>query len=127
MSETQHQATNVKRAVGDPARPGRYEMLVTWDDGRESHYAWGYLRALCPCANCRHQVIARVQANPADVNDTAQTQVHSLQHVGHYALGVAWNDGHQSIFPWDYLHSMDPGAATLEERVETLKQDKRLL
>ena len=115
-----------KRAVADPDRPGRFLVEVTWADGRTGRYPWGYLRAICPCANCRHEVRSRIQADPANTTDSDANRAASLQNIGHYALGIAWADGHQSILPWDYLRETDPDEHPLEERLAYLSKDRRL-
>ena len=126
MNDSRYQAVRVKRAVTDPARPGRYRMEVDWADGAHSDYPWGYLRAICPCANCRLQVIARVSSDPADATDGDVTQVATIQNIGHYALGVVFKDAHSAILPWDYVRELDP-ARSLDDRLAFLRLDKRLL
>jgi DUF971 family protein len=126
MNEDCYQAVSVKRSVPDAERPGRFQLVVAWRDGRLSHYPWGYLRAICPCAACRGQVIQRVRTDAANATDCEATRVAQLQHVGHYALGTIWEDAHQAIFPWDYLRAADP-AEPLEARIEYFKNDRRLL
>ncbi|MBL8694654.1 MAG: DUF971 domain-containing protein [Planctomycetes bacterium] len=119
--------TTAKRSAPDPARPGRFLLSVTWQDQRVSAFPWGYLKALCPCAICRGMVISEVESGTAaDAPDEPARQITGLQHVGHYALGVSWADGHQSIFPWDYLRSTDPTERSIAEIVATLREDPRL-
>ncbi|HKE01600.1 MAG TPA: DUF971 domain-containing protein [Planctomycetota bacterium] len=100
---------SAKRAAPDARRPGRFALETRWSDARICIYPWGYLRDLCPCAQCRPELVARVQEGKgADAPDGPARQVVQLQHVGNYALGVRWADGHESILPWDYLRSLDP-------------------
>ncbi|MFN0205443.1 MAG: DUF971 domain-containing protein [Planctomycetota bacterium] len=127
MNEDRYQATSVKRAAPDASRPDRFCMEVVWRDQRRSLYPWGYLRAICPCANCRLQVISRVQTDAANATDCEATRIAQLQHIGHYALGIVWQDAHQMILPWDYLRALDPDESTVGARVAYLKTDKRLL
>jgi DUF971 family protein len=124
MNDPRQQAVRVKRAVSDPERPGRFRMEVSWADGSESTYPWSYLRALCPCATCRASVVTRVSGG-GEAADGPETHVKALSNVGHYALGVAFEDGHSAILPWDYVRELDP-ARPLEERLAFLRLDKRL-
>lgn len=33
---------------------GNYALLIRWSDGHATGiYTWGYLRAMCPCAECQ--------------------------------------------------------------------------
>lgn len=127
MDNNRHEATGAKRAATDPARTGRFALEVTWRDGRVSRYPWGYVRAICPCANCRTGIHERVRSDAAGAPDAPATRIVNLQHVGHYALGISFEDAHQAILPWDYLREMDPDEKTLDARLEYLKTDKRLL
>lgn len=126
MNERRHQALGAKRAVSDPERAGRYRLEIAWADGHTGRYPWGYLRALCPCAQCRGEVSARLAAAPADAADAPVNRAASLQNVGHYALGVVWEDGHQSILPWDFLRELDPQEKSLEERLAFVRADRRM-
>ncbi len=120
-------ALSARRAAEDPARTGRFALEVAWADGRTGRYPWGYLRAICACAHCRGTVLQRVESGTAaDDPDGPERQVAALQHIGHYALGVAWKDGHQSILPWDYLRTCDPDERPLADLVTELRKDTRL-
>lgn len=38
---------------------GAYAITIEWEDGHHfGIYNWNYLRALCPCSECRSQIIA---------------------------------------------------------------------
>ena len=38
----------------DVAAVGTYGITITWEDGHDfGIYTWKYLRALCPCSECR--------------------------------------------------------------------------
>src|SRR5262245_43520557 len=111
-----------KRAAPDPSRPGRFALEVRWSDGKVSRFPWGYLRDLCPCAQCRPELVEKVQKDAgADAADAPPRQVAQLQHVGNYALGVRWVDGHESILPWDYLRRLDP-ELPVDARVATVRE-----
>ena len=113
---------SAKRAAPDPRRAGRFGLEIRWSDGRASFFPWGYLRDLCPCAQCRPELVDKVaRGDGADAKDAPARQVAQLQHVGHYALGVRWNDGHESILPWDWLARLDP-ESPLEERLAAARE-----
>jgi DUF971 family protein len=121
------QPLSAKRAAPDPQRAGRFALETAWGDGRVGRYPWGYLRAICPCAQCRTSILQRVEGGAdADLPDAPERQVEQLQHVGHYALGVRWKDGHESILPWDYLRRLDPEERSIAERLEYLRTDRRM-
>lgn len=125
MNDPEAAPLRVKRAGDDPAHPGRFRVCVTWSDGSESRYPWAYLRAICPCAECRGQISTRVEANLDPGPDAPATRVASLSNVGRYALGLAFEDGHQAILPWETLRALDP-ARPLDARLEYLRSDPRL-
>ena len=83
-------------------------LTITWSDGRDCHYSFAGLRAVCPCVLCQggHANMGR----PADklLLQRAQDDALNLEAitpVGAYAVQLRWNDGHDSgIYSWDYLH-----------------------
>lgn len=90
------------------------EIRITWSDGHQGIYPFIHLRKSCPCAECReirHQNQAkkggglRILSGPVP---TAQNlALVDLFPVGSYALGMHWNDGHQTgIYPFDFLRSL---------------------
>ena len=89
-------------------------MMVTWSDGADSRYSRGYLRAICPCAECRgthggppkaFNVLSSSQVRGA----ARQTVIEAVDPAGHYALVFTWGDGHKDgIYSWPYLRAMDP-------------------
>lgn len=108
MDPDQTQASGVRRSVADPQRPGRYLLEVTWRDGHVGRYPWAYVRAICPCANCRPTTSANLQNKQYETAaDEPSVRIVNLQHVGHYALGITFEDAHQSIVPWEYLREKE--------------------
>ena len=92
---------------------------IVWDDGHRSSYQIGQLRALCPCATCReakgekpHQTIQSPQTEKPrrglPMFKAEKFQIANMHYVGNYALGVSWEDKHQSIFPWKMLNDECP-------------------
>jgi DUF971 family protein len=77
-------------------------LLVRWDDGRESKFPPRWLRANCPCAGCVEEWSGRRTVGEAQVKDGVRAQ--SMNEVGRYAMQIQWSDGHSTgIYSWDYL------------------------
>ena len=36
-------------------KDGPDRLIIEWNDGHRSVYAWSHLRANCPCAGCRDE------------------------------------------------------------------------
>ena len=78
-------------------------LLITWADGRESHFSLRILRKNCPCAGCQGHsgTIKLVEATDA------QQELEDITTVGGYALALKWFDGHDSgIYSYKYLRSI---------------------
>lgn len=89
------------RTVGDR------ELLITWDDGHRSLFAYRYLRLNCPCAACRDEWSGRrlitLDKIAADVRPLEWEQ------VGNYALRFKWSDSHETgIYSFDFLREVCP-------------------
>lgn len=112
--ETMPQAVNVNRGAGT--------MEIVWEGGRAASFNLMKLRRICPCATCAESrgenphpglLEARTPDAPAPkkslglpiLGDVNKFQIQGMNHVGNYALGVTWQDGHQSIFSWTFLAS----------------------
>jgi DUF971 family protein len=77
-------------------------LLVHWDDGRESKFPPRWLRARCPCAECVEEWSGKRVVGEAQVKGDVKPQ--GMNEVGRYAMQVQWSDGHSTgIYSWDYL------------------------
>ena len=56
------------------------------------------LRAACRCARCQDEWTGERQISVADIPESIAPV--GMSPVGNYALGINWNDGHSSIFPY---------------------------
>ncbi len=100
MSSTRIRPTNI---VLDRTRS---ELRISWSDGHESAYPFDYLRAHCPCAECK---ALREDPDPLRILPAFDTHVTSVELVGNYALQVIWGDGHRyGIYSWDMLRELCP-------------------
>lgn len=90
-------------------------LIISWSDGRTCRYPVTPLRVACPCAECRggHEFMGR-EYDPRDLltlKADREYHIERLALVGHYALQVVWDDGHDSgIYTWDYLYRLCPGS-----------------
>jgi len=77
-------------------------LLVRWNDGKESNFPPRWLRARCPCAECVEEWSGKRVVGDEQVKaDVKQQEMHE---VGRYAMQVEWSDGHSTgIYSWDYL------------------------
>ncbi len=90
---------------------------ITWADGHESRYLFGWLRDACPCATCEEERggSGRKPGEPAKANPAAlpmfkpATRPTKANPIGKYAIQFDWNDGHTSgIYSWQYLRDVCP-------------------
>jgi len=67
-------------------------LEVDWDDGSNTIYSHELLRVQCPCADCRGHTPeqAKVITGKEDVSVTG------IELVGHYAVRIAFDDGHNT-------------------------------
>ena len=77
-------------------------LLVRWDDGRESKFPSRWLRARCPCAECVEEWSGRRMVGEEQVK--ADVKPGGMNEIGRYAVQVEWSDGHSTgIYSWEYL------------------------
>ncbi|HUK91766.1 MAG TPA: DUF971 domain-containing protein [Blastocatellia bacterium] len=94
-------AVNVSRA--------ERALSLTWSPTHVSRFGLDDLRSMCDCAQCRadrEKAEAERKQSPRSLpilGAARRADITSINHVGRYALGVGWEDGHQSIFTYEYL------------------------
>jgi DUF971 family protein len=81
---------------------------ITWSDGQKTRIGLNDLRSMCDCALCRDEREKRENQAAAPrmlrvLGSAIRAEIASVSHVGRYALGVAWKDGHQSIYTYECL------------------------
>jgi DUF971 family protein len=82
------------------SKEGAERLVIQWNDGHRSIYAWQHLRDHCPCASCREErdkppdpfrILSSKELAPRP--SLAPT---AMSPVGHYAYKITWNDGHDT-------------------------------
>ena len=84
-------------------RRGSRVVEFVYDDGRRCELAWEFLRVFSPSAEVRghHPSQAVLQTGKQ------QVAVTELRPVGHYALQIVFDDGHDSgLYTWDYIDQL---------------------
>ncbi len=86
----------------DLAFDAQGNLLIRWDDAKETKFAPQWLRARCPCAECVEEWSGKRVVGEAQV--PADVKARNMQNVGRYAVQIEWSDGHSTgIYSWDYL------------------------
>ncbi|MCS7204286.1 MAG: DUF971 domain-containing protein [Leptospiraceae bacterium] len=76
-------------------------LYIQWRDGKECKFDLLNLRRYCPCAQCRggHEI----RANRITL-DIKEAKLVRIKKVGRYAIGLVWEDGHDSgIYTYESL------------------------
>ena len=91
-------------------------IKIDWKDSHRSDYPLGYLRDECPCATCTgaHGTVpektnySNPKPEPFPMFKPALKML-NIEPVGHYAIRIAWSDGHGSgIYSFDHLRKICP-------------------
>jgi DUF971 family protein len=88
-------------------KTGERIVRIAWDDGRESRFAFAFLRGHCPCAVCQGHGTER-RFVQVDVPMVAR-----IEEVGSYALNIVWKDAdaqplHSTgLYAYDFLLQLD--------------------
>ncbi len=85
-------------------------LIIEWNDGHRSVYAWQHLRDHCPCATCRE--VSGKPPDPFRILSSAEVSRGPLKPVamspvGRYAYKITWNDGHDTgIYTLEHLREL---------------------
>jgi DUF971 family protein len=80
-------------------------LEVTWPDSRADRLAYRLLRSECPCATCRNEWTGEKVIDPNSIRP--DLKLVGMEHIGTYAVQLAWNDGHSSgLFTWESLRAL---------------------
>ena len=88
-------------------------FTVEWEGRHPSLFGLDDLRSMCDCAKCRvdreeqeiRQLESRASRMLPILGAVNRSAITSVDHVGRYALGVFWEDGHQSIYTYEFLYA----------------------
>ena len=85
-------------------------IKIDWADGAQSDFPLELLRQRCPCAHC-----TGAHGTPPQAPDFAnplhmyreRLKIVQVEPVGHYAIGIHWNDGHKTgIYSYRLLRAL---------------------
>ena len=89
------------------------KLEIEWQDGSVGVYAIGYLRSMCPCAQCK--LVREGEGKKKSLlkilpgNYSAPVTAVSAELVGNYALRIEWSDQHGTgIYSFQYLRDIAP-------------------
>jgi DUF971 family protein len=78
-------------------------LEIAFDDGRRFELPCEYLRVYSPSAEVRGHGVGQEVLQVGKRNVT----IIALEPVGHYALKLTFDDGHDSgLYSWDYLYEL---------------------
>lgn len=83
-------------------------LKIAWKDGHLSELSLNRVRKACPCATCNEERAKPVDPfrifTPAELGNA---RVQSAELVGHYAMKIRWQDGHDTgIYAWETLRAL---------------------
>ena len=104
------------RSAGSPTTPiglSRRDprtLSVLWEDGHRDDFDVRDLRLSCHCALCIEEMSGRPLLDPRTVRPDVSPR--KIVSIGNYAIGLDWNDGHNSgIHTFKDLRALGAGAA----------------
>lgn len=81
-------------------------ITLTFEDGRKCVVAHKDVRLNCPCALCVNELTHERMINEHDIKDDIAPK--TITPIGHYAIGIAWNDGHETgIYPYSLFEKLN--------------------
>ena len=83
-------------------------LMVEWEDGHASIFAYEDLRLACPCAACR-RIRGKSRTGKIPVKPDGGIRPANMERVGHYAVRFKWSDGHDTgIYTFEFLRENCP-------------------
>ena len=81
-------------------------LFFKWNDNSESMISLSKLRKFCPCATCAAE--RSIQSSSyIPLFHSGQTKINKLNMIGSYAIGIAWEDGHNTgIYEFQFLKNL---------------------
>jgi DUF971 family protein len=86
-------------------------LVIEWNDGHRSVYAWQHLRDNCPCAGCRDEKTKPPDPfrilTPRELQPVPPLAPVRLEPMGRYGYKIVWNDGHDTgIYTLENLRAL---------------------
>lgn len=79
---------------------------INWNNGEKKSIKLSNLRNGCPCAIC-HAEHEEWSSSYIPLFTKEQLTITKINIVGTYAVGVTWEDGHNTgIYDYDYLYNL---------------------
>ncbi len=105
LADRVHRELGKRRAGGQQKPEVTAEdahIVIKWPDGAMSRVPNKALRLACQCALCVQEFTGDPLLDPASVPENIRAE--EIDPLGHYAVSIAWSDGHSSgIYSWDHL------------------------
>ena len=81
-------------------------IVLKWDDNTESSISLNKLRKYCPCATCMTEREGQSKSF-IPIFHSGQTRVFKINKIGNYAIGILWEDGHNTgIYEFPFLKNL---------------------
>ncbi|GER05981.1 1-(5-phosphoribosyl)-5-((5-phosphoribosylamino) methylideneamino)imidazole-4-carboxamide isomerase [Iodidimonas muriae] len=97
------------RPVDIVLKTAERRLDLRFDDGVTAHLPAHYLRVFSPSAEVR----GHGGAKPLAVLGKASVAITRIEPVGHYAVRLVFDDGHDSgLYRWDYLYELSVNQAS---------------
>lgn len=85
---------------------GQSKIMFKWDDSSETFVSLERLRKYCPCATCSAER-EKHSKSYIPLFHLTQTKVREINIIGNYAVGIIWEDGHNTgIYEFPFLKSL---------------------
>jgi DUF971 family protein len=82
------------------------KLLLKWDDNSEFSIPLNKLRKFCPCATCMTER-EKQSKTYIPIFHSGQTKIIKISKVGNYAIGIHWEDGHNTgIYEFPFLKNL---------------------
>lgn len=82
------------------------KLFLRWSDNTESSISLEKLRKFCPCATCMSERENRSKSF-IPLFHSGQTKISRINKIGNYAIGVLWEDGHNTgIYEFPFLKNL---------------------